>query len=144
MKQYTNWVANRFACRTEAIFMRLREVVEFDVAEVVKLDSKFLSGRTFKVFPSDNDPENEFDVVVNDQRTRHSSNPFFVRFRREGRVIRVLGYTNVADGDLKLKFTVLPTWDEETNSCRLWIDDNSYDLWQITQRALANFFSSNW
>ena len=121
-----NWVNRRASCTINDVFEALLSRIEADIEEKkdVHPDSEFTIHR--KVAG---------DVLekVAIRGPKDLGHTPIVELKKEGATIKVHG----TESEM---FVVTPKWDQETAECRLLIDDNPLDLWQISQRALYPLF----
>ncbi len=117
-----NWVEARGNCTIATTFQALRERVQSDVHAFNSLEE---ADREC-VFGDEGRGRDAFWV----RRTGGGT----VRFQANHRRIVVAG---CAEDDA---FSVTLQWDDDANTCRLLVDDESLELWQISRKALSPFF----
>ncbi|MCY4354283.1 MAG: hypothetical protein OXC09_05790 [Truepera sp.] len=128
-----NWVAKRGECNLELIFEVLSQVVTRDVAEANKLPAESRQGFQFKV-------ERNGEGITPMLRVSRfvGGNPaapdrYHVTFEKSVLTIRVHRPPSTP-------LLARPEWDDEAQSCRLYIDERPYKVWEVSQRVLGPLF----
>ena len=122
-----NWVVGRADCNLDMTFEALHEIVKRDVAAFNGLYERKRQGRTFRVLDNTEGCRAKFKV----EPEADVDHPPHVLFTLEKTAIRINGGG--------VQFFVRPLWDGER--CRLRRnDDADYEVWEISQAALANLF----
>ena len=114
-----NWVKARGSCNARAIFQALKKRVEDDVREFGQLES---ADRACIVAEGERG-----DGVFWVRSPHHAA----VKFERNRHRVIVAGVTRADD------FCVEFEWNDETDSCRLLVDGQPLEVWQIAKRALS-------
>ena len=123
-----NWVAERARCTLASKFEELVEAVRTDVEEINRQVSSVRHGQLFSV------EEMEHCTCVRrspERNPRDTSGSVHFTLSRKAITVHLPG---------ELAFDVLPKWNETHLRCELFIDDELHDLWQISQKALGDFF----
>ncbi len=123
-----DWVAARAACSVDALFESLAQIIESDVSAIRKVDARSIY--RFR------HPATSLNVSV----TRETDQAVFVRaviLTRDRRSITVT--TRMPGDEFHPLFVAMPRLDE-TGACRLEIDGNPMELWQVSRRALEELF----
>ena len=133
-----NWVANRGGCTTTSALDLIQSHIEMDVQEVNKLPSERRCHYLFKVFKDGK------DVIV--EGNIDKAHKLYFRGGTGGKQVGFVGQENetikVYFGPRE-KFTIALSWDYEKGVCRFSIDENHYELWKISQKALYDLFFGN-
>ena len=124
-----NWVKARADCNLELSFQALREVAERDVSIANGIDSI---------------TRNRFAFFLQNEEGSHI--PTFCVDRREGNrpvdkvLFKMYPQEITVHNSQGAKFCVTAVWDERNCRCNLLIDDDSYEIWQISRKALEPIF----
>ncbi len=141
MQDETDWVRARARCRMDSIFEDLKRIVKDDVdamGEVGWSRRRFVlkgseeGSPTFQIqdWPPDSDPQ---------QGARGYNVPGrFVDFTRDGENIRIDRYkdTHKYESTSAISYE----WDRETLSCKLKMDGQFVELWQVSEKVLYPMF----
>lgn len=124
----TNWVKHRATCGVGEIFAALATIVDRDVAEFNDLSASKRSHRTFS-FELQQDGERTYVRVEDDGPPDQKR---AVNFEMFSRGIYMNGAGKSVMGEVK--------WDLAHRRCRLHIDDQACELWEVSQRMLEPLF----
>ena len=58
-----------------------------------------------------------------------------VTFEKSEQAIIVNSKDYLADA-----MVIVPAWDETTSSCQMYVNEDRYEIWQLSQKALGTFF----
>ena len=129
-----NWVAERAKCNVDLVFEALAEVVRRDVGEVNKLSIKRRRGFAFRFEQSDEGQYPRLRVFRFREGEPDSDATLDVTFKKTINTIRVY---QVPD---RSPLVAYPRWIEKSATCRLYVDDASIKVWELSQRTLGPFF----
>ena len=127
----TNWVALRAKCHVDLVFMALRDVVARDVEEINRVDSRKRHGFTFALQNGPSSSVPRFGVIRT--HTHYQGTVSTVLFTQSSTDI-------VVDLSDNSKFKVIAEWHEDEGVCRLTVDGDIFEPWQVSQKALTRFF----
>ena len=119
--QPPHWVKKRAECSLDLIYAALCQLVERDVEEMNALPESQRQSRTFRL---EKNTDGDYPIL----RVLPSEGDSSVFFQRKRDVIYINGKT------------VCVRWDNEIGSCRLALDDEQLEVWQVSQRALEPLF----
>jgi hypothetical protein len=121
-----DWVAARAACSVDTLFEMLAQVIESDVEAIRKV----IDTRT--VFRLNRPASNKVVVVRDDP-----SFTYTVTFTHDGSSINVTTRTREREADPV--FMAKPRFDQ-AGVCRLELDGQPMELWQVSRKALEGLF----
>ena len=124
-----NWVRGRADCRLDLIFEALKQIIERDIAEFNKLESRKREGRKFELHVND---EGTMPILRVEQMGDPSGPSLGIEMSTVA--IRING------GGLQI--FLKPLWSEASSKCQLYINgkEGPYEVWEISQRALSGMF----
>ena len=128
-----NWVYERARCNLAGMFDALFQRVREDVREINKLPSTRRKGHKFDTVKDPGYPDTSFHVYWRNEANENILSPEQVVFEQNTTSIsfRKPGGDNVL---------IVPRWNEAETTCDLLIDNNKFELWEISQIALCDFF----
>ena len=127
-KKAPNWVLDRAKCTIKGAFDALMDRVQEDVKEANRLPV-VTDGRTFNV---KNGEHGSFSVYAF-RGSPSSRDPGEILFFRNSRTITVT--KNETD-----EIQIVPRWCDEKNKCDYLIENESFEVWQISKMALCEMF----
>jgi hypothetical protein len=119
MEPYFNWVKARSACSLKSVFLLLAEIVDSDV----KAANELPEGRRFSLERQDRKL-----IVIRESR----ESPAAIVFELSATEIRV----REAE---KTLFVARPSLERD-GKCRLEVDGDPLELWQVSRKALEELF----
>ena len=127
------WVKGRADCNVALNFEALKDIVKRDVGDINSLPEENLKGFKFE-FQAAADGLFYFRVYrVHHDRHRYCE-PDFVTITKGVSSIDFEG-----NGDFK-DFQADPKWDEKNCACRMYVDNQPFELWELSQKALSSLF----
>ena len=117
------WVLERAKCDVDLIFEALSQVVRRDVEDANTLPGS----RTFRVTENGDGVHPLLRVSDEgdpDSRVTFELTSAFISIHLPG----------------ELPVIVMPQWDAGVGKCRLYVNDQAYEVWQISQRVLMGLF----
>ena len=124
-----NWVRRRGQCTIRGVFGCLAEQVKRDLRERQSLPPPHPRTRySFNDIGAD-----KFSVVLEYGRDDRWNAERATDFRLSKDFICIS--TQHDDS-----FCVFPQWNHATATCELYVDNERYDLWQVSQKALYDLF----
>ena len=128
-----NWVAERARCNLSGMFAALIERLKEDVREINRLPSARRGDHQFDAGMVPGCGSSSFQVFW-----RMESNP---NHTSGGGVLFDLNTTSMSfQRPHEEKTMIVPQWNHSGTKCELFIGDKKYELWQISQMALCEFF----
>ena len=133
--EQVNWVEGKADCNVADNLLALYHQAGKDVEDANKLSDKIRGELTFKV--------GKFDAVV----MRFTVMRMFADSPAGQAINFCVGSDEIIINRLKDhkyggEFIVKCKWNETKGECELLIDDQTYELWQISQKALSPLFFS--
>ena len=132
-----NWVVERAKCNLELIFDALCQVLERDVDAMNAVPERQRLGR-------------QFQLEVNADGTRpialvtqvHSTDSLvkqkaYARFESRKTAI------SIQASSLSQLALALVRWDERARACKLYVGDDRYEVWELSQWVLGPIFFPN-
>ena len=116
---------------TDLTFEALAEIVQRDVGEINKVDSRKRGGYVFHFRKQEGSLSGKFQVSRT--RNEYPTDPEGVLFSQKPASIVV-----TLKDDTQIEVAV--EWDEASSSCKTKIGGVPCELWQISEKALADFF----
>ena len=127
-----NWVKARADCNLDLSFQALRSVVERDVREARNTAALTQCGTQFEFQAEAQGILPMFTVRrIVGNRTQGQA-----IFTQEAHAITV----DFGSGSSESSFEVTAEWDEKECACRLSVDNDPCEIWQISRRALEWLF----
>ena len=132
-----NWVSERAKCNPALIFEALCQVLDRDVNEVNALPERQRRGRQFQL-EVNSDGTKPMALVTQVHATDNPDIPkAYARFERGEAAITIQA------SSLPQLVLARVRWDERTRSCKLYIEENRYDIWELSQSVLGPIFFPN-
>ena len=131
-----NWVAERAKCNLETTFEALCQIVKRDVDEMNKLSVKRRGGHAFRFDECAQGTEPFMRVRRFPEGDPDSESAHWITFRLTINAIIV----EPMIAPQKTRYEVVPRWNEKAGSCELFIGDDVFEVWQVSQRALSPLF----
>lgn len=128
-KKPPNWVAERAKCTIEGAFEELYMRVKEDVCALDSVRYK----KKNRVFDVERKNDNEF-VVCCFRGNPPKRDPDGIRFYRN------LKYLSFRPTNEDESIVVTMKWNQKNVRCDYFIDGKKVEMWQISQRALCEFF----
>ena len=133
MGEEKDWVTSRLNCKPKVIFRALLEQVKRDIDRINKAPETDRYERSFSVYPAED------------------GTTFDVRFGLQGRVATCASFSAstkeiriVVNRDITIgrstQINVKYEWEPKTLTCILSIDSGPVELWEISQKALYDWF----
>ena len=116
-----NWVERRANCDLAVVFEALHQIVQRDVEVAQKLPVERRGGCSFEIKTSIQGTRPLFGVVKNSADGSFLETVLFER--RENHI------------EISSDVCVRARWDESTGECRFVIDEQAYELWQISEKS---------
>lgn len=129
-----NWVVERAKCNLDLTFEALAEVVKRDVDEMNQLSPKRRRNYEFSFEQNGEGVTPRLRVIRYPEGEPDADGALYVTFEKSTSAIRIV---QAPDGTA---FLASPTWVESTSSCRLQIDGEGFQVWEISQRFLGPLF----
>ena len=128
-----NWVHERARCNRAGMFEALKQRVQEDVSEINRLPSVRRKRHTFDVIREPGYPDTSFSVYWHKEENTNA--------RSAGRVVFEKNTASLSfQRPHEEKILIAPRWNEAETRCDLLIDNNKFELWEISQMALCEFF----
>lgn len=128
-----NWVAERARCNLAGMFAALVEHIKKDVKEINRLPSARRQDHEFDTGTVPGFGNSSFTVFW-----RRGSNP---NHTSSDRVLFEMNTTSMSfQRPHEEKIAIVPKWNHDETKCELYIGDEKYEPWQISQMALCEFF----
>ena len=121
-----SWVTKRAECNLDLIFEALSQIVTRDVGEMNALPESKRNGYTYKV---ETNSDGVFPIIRVGKVSSAGEEVRAVFFQLKRDFI----HTN-ASGNVHVR------WDQEANACQLLINENRYEVWQVSQWVLGPLF----
>ena len=132
-----HWVVERAKCNLELVFEALCQVLERDVNEVNELPERQRHGRRF-LYEVNVDGTMPIAKV---NREHGTSNPdrqeVYARFERGDAAITIQASSLSHAEHARVR------WDEGARSCKLYVGDIKYEVWELSQWVLGPMFFPN-
>ena len=133
-----HWVEERAKCNLELIFAALCQVLEHDVNEVNALPERQRYGQSF-LFEVNVDGTMPMAQVNKEHETSNpDSQKAYATFRRSDRTITIQASSlpnNVVRAHVR--------WNAGARSCKLYLDETPYEVWELSQKVLGPMFFPN-
>ena len=128
-KKAPNWVANQAGCTIEGAFEELMKRVRYDVDQA-NLRPSVTKGRKFNT-----DSSKEWSLKVyafNGSPSNHE----------KGRILffknsKTIAFQKGENGDT---VHIIPRWCDEKNKCDYMIENEPFEIWEISKMALCELF----
>ena len=124
-----HWVSARAKCNLDLAFAALFEIIERDISEAQNVLGERLQGYSFEIEQNGEGVKHRIRVSRKPPARSYGFSEKSVTFEKSADSISVTG-------DLPEPFEVVPEWDAQSASCKLRINRESHEAWQISQRAL--------
>ena len=133
-KEPFRWVAERGKCDLGSKFEELYLAVKNDVSDMNGLPQRKRRKYLFDI-QNDNGLGTQFKVVRCEDGNLNMPQVSGVTFEKSEQAIIVNSIDYLADA-----MVIVPVWDETASSCRMYVKEDHYELWQLSQKALGTFF----
>ena len=125
-----NWVERRATCTIKGIFNCLRKRFDDDVKHMNCQSKEVRNGFAYIM------QSNSSLATVKREPKNHME-------LEESFVTMAIREERIFVKPLKTpEFEVLHKWDDKSATCILYVDDEQYEVWQISQKALKDLFFS--
>ena len=129
-----NWVASRANCSLDAAFEVLFKIVQRDVLEANNLEAGLRGNATFDSYIDWSDPTPTLTITRFAGDGPDRQRVFSVQFVKSEVAIRV--QASFPDRS----FFARPHWNERSNRCRLEVEGDYLDPWEVSQLVLGPLF----
>ena len=133
-KEPYNWVAERGKCDLGSKFEELYLAVKNDVSYMNGLPQRKRRNYLFDI-QNGNGLGTQFKVVRCEGGNPNMPQASGVTFEKSEQAIIVNSKDYLADA-----MVIVPAWDETTSSCQMYVNEDRYEIWQLSQKALGTFF----
>ena len=132
-----NWIAEIAECDLDLTFKALCQVLKRDVEIANNLPAKKRSNCKFKLERNGEGtrPTIRITRYIDGPEKRTDENA--IEFDIHKNAIRLdCKHLNKENGNGDTYTMIYPRWDDETSSCKLYIDDKHMKVWEISKLAL--------
>ena len=123
-----DWVGRRASCTTLEIFEFLRKQFDDDVMTMNGYSQATRRDYCFRLLGAC-----PFITVRRESPTTMSGKEELIEMTIRGDRIAIKPFKMP-------EFEVCHKWDDKTATCSLYVDDEQYEVWQISQRTLVDLF----
>ena len=132
-----NWVAERAKCNLELVFDALCQVLARDVEAMNEVSERQRLGRQFQLEVNADGTRPLASVTQVQSTDRLVTQKAYARFESRETAISIQ-----ASSLPQLAFACV-RWDERARACKLYIGENRYEVWELSQWVLGPMFFPN-
>ena len=132
-----NWVAERAKCNLELIFEAFCQVLDRDVNEVNALPERQRRGRRFQLDVNVDGTRPIAEVREVCSTSNPDTHSAFATFQRGDAAITIQASSLAHTVHARVR------WDERTRACKLYVQDDKYEVWELSQWVLGPLFFPN-
>ena len=132
-----HWVVERAKCNLEMIFEALCQVLERDVNELNELPERQRHGRRFLLAVNMDGPRPIAQVKQEHESNNPDGQQVYARFERGDAAISIQASSLSHAEHARVR------WDEGARSCKLYVGDIKYEVWELSQWVLGPMFFPN-